>query len=460
MLLTIDIGTSTFKCAIWDYNGSRLKNTCVPLTINYRDGIKHETDPFQWQIAFEKCVKKTGALKSVEAIVISGNGPSLILVDKSGNPLVNARLWLDRRAQKYQDCVSKIMGGFVDASFFLPKILYIKNEENENYDKTKYFLGCPEYLAFILTGEAKNVFPCEGFDRWFWNDGILEKLDLDKSKFPSFIKPGEQFGTLNAKAAKKYGFSQDIPVISGGPDFFASILGSGVTKPGEICNRTGSSDGINLCVKVALHDKRFMSYSHPVPPYWNLSGVINTTGKAIEWGCGLLGVKGYDEFFNLAAKSAGGSNGLIFTPYLAGERSPLRSKEAKAVFNGMGLSTCKADIANSILEGIGFAVNDVLKIMEESGGEANRIHVTGGLCGSSFLNQIKADITGKEVVEGEYRETELLGLAVIGSCYMGKYASFKEASQTIVKAKKIYKPNERNKDLYNNLFNNYRNILQ
>jgi len=461
MLLTIDIGTSGFKSAVWDYDGNRAVFAGSSLSAGASEGGRHETDPNQWLRAFEQCCGKLGNLKQVDAIVISGNGPTLVpILDSSLNSQFSiessaAILWLDRRAVKYQDTVSEVMGGFVDAGFFLPKILAIKNDNNELYERTKFFLGCPEYLAYALTGEARNVFPCEGFDRWFWNDSVLEKLNLDKSKFPAFIKPGDQFGILSPRISDRFGFQTNIPVFSGGPDFFASILGSGVTEPAQACDRTGSSEGINLCTQIQINDSRLMSYAHPVKPFWNLSGIINTTGKAVDWGCGLLGAASFDDFIALAKTSKAGSDSLIFHPYLSGERAPLWNASARADFSGISLSSAGCDFANSILEGICFAIRDVLSVMNEAGGKAEQLRVTGRLAGCSYLNQLKADITRLEILEGVHKDAELLGLAIIGACSLGKFSSYKEASASLCRIERRYEPDVKKKELYEQMFMEY-----
>jgi len=471
MLLTIDIGTSTFKSALWNMESGNpfLAAVSVSLSIDVSGGVKHEADPSQWLRAFKECCKNLKDLKKVDAIIISGNGPSLVpvlgepsLKDDLRVPSENARLWLDRSAVKYQEQVSELMGGFVDASFFLPKILLIKNEEQKLYNKTKYFLGCPEYLAYALTGKAHSVFPCDGFDRWFWNDDVIEKLGIDPQKLPAFIRPGDLFGTINNSISDHFGFKKEIPVISGGPDFYAAILGSGVTEPGQVCDRTGSSEGINLCTSNLIKDARLMSYSHPVKPFWNLSGMINTTGKAIEWGCDLLGLKGFDDFLSLSNNCKPGSEGLVFLPYLAGERAPIWKSSARASWHGISFAAGKSEFANSILESIGFAVKDVISVMEEAAdaaGEvtrAEKLHVTGKLAGIEKLNRIKADITGREVLEPAYKEAELLGLAVIGSCYLGFFSSVTEASSSLVRIEKSYEPNLKNVDLYETLYQKYK----
>ena len=490
MLLTVDIGTSNFKSAVWDFNGSRLAFNTVPLSMSLSDGVRHEADSSQWLTAFENCclnLSVTVSLVNIEAIVISGNGPSLtpvlgksgikecseqsklltykdneqlpyssFLIPHSSFFAAPARLWLDRRAVKAAEHVSALLGEFVDASFYLPKALDIKINEPQMYEKVKYFLGCSELLAYALTGEARTVFPSDGFDRWFWNDSILECLDLDKEKFPPFIRPGEVFGCLASPIAARFGFKQNIPVVSGGPDFFAAILGAGVVKPGQVCDRAGTSEGINACTERCIADGRLMSYRHPVKPFWNLSGIISTTGKAIEWCRDLLGLQAYDEFFALAQTANAGSGSLVFLPYLAGERAPIWNPSARGMLRGLGLSSGRQEFARSVLEGICCAIRDIVSIMEESGAAIDELRVTGTLSDNEVLNQVKSDITQKQVLVPQQKEAELLGLAIIGSCALGKFTSFPEAVSALVHIEKTYEPDKNNIALYDKLFNEYR----
>jgi xylulokinase len=476
MLLTIDIGTSIFKSAIWDFEGNRLAFASVPLSICQSEGLRHEADSGQWLRAFEDCCRALGTrapganihLNSIEAIIICGNGPSLTPVlaapltetepgGESGLALHAApsRLWLDRRAVEAAKQVSVLAGGFVDPGFFLPKALDIKINEPLLYENTKVFLGCPELLAYTLTGEARTVFPSDGFERWFWNDSILESLGLDKEKFPPFIRPGEVFGRLIPKVAARFGFKPDLRVISGGPDFFAAILGTGVIRPGQVCDRAGTSEGINACTERRVSDERLMSYNHPVKPFWNLSGIVSTTGKAIEWGRDLLGIESYDAFHALAQTARAGAGGLVFLPYLAGERAPVWDPSKRGVLRGLSLATGRPEFARSVLEGICFAIRDITGIMEKDGVVIEELRVAGALSGSDLLNQIKADITKKPVIVPGQKETELMGLAIIGSCALGKYASFAEATSALVKIDKEFLPDAKNTALYDELFGEY-----
>jgi xylulokinase len=347
------------------------------------------------------------------------------------------------------------MGDFVDPGFFLPKALGIKNDEPELYERTKYFLYCPEYLAYALTAEARTVCPSEGFDRWYWNAAVLEKLALDPEKFPPFISPGNVIGTMLPSVAAHFGFTKNVPVIAGGPDFFVSILGSGVVKPGQVCDRSGTSEGINACTEKRIFDPALMSYGHPVKPFWNLSGIISTTGKAVEWAMDLLGIADHEAFFGLAGKAEANAGGLIFLPYLAGERAPIWDPHARGVFSGLSLSSGRAELAQAVISGICFAVRDVITVMEEAGAQVRELRVTGR-AGNAVLNGIKADISGREVLITGEEDAELLGLAIIGATALGKYASFAEAASGLVKIIERFQPDQKKAALYERQFAAYR----
>jgi xylulokinase len=363
------------------------------------------------------------------------------------------------------------MDGFVDPSFFLPKALAVKNREMALYEKTRWFLAAPEYLVCALTGEARTVIPSQGFEKWYWNDTALETLGLDKEKFPPLIRPGEFIGPVMAAIAARFGFKSNVKVFAGGPDFFVSILGTGTVRPGQACDRSGTSEGINLCSARRIDDRRLMCYGHPVTPYWNLSGIVSTTGEALAWGRDLLGMASlpFAAFFGLAESAPTGAGGLIFLPYLAGERAPLWDPHARGVFLGLSLGTGKAEAARAIAEGICFAIRDVISIMEEDGVPVEELRVTGKPGESAFLNQLKADVTGCPVLvprpraalgrktnPAETPPAELLGLTALGATALGAYASTEEAVRDLVGVAETFTPQEGKKPVYDDAFGTYR----
>jgi xylulokinase len=462
LILAVDIGTSTFKAGIFSRQGLCLNWTAVPTPLS------GETESGVWLAAFETAMSRLGNLGNLEALLISGNGPTLIPV--TGNPECGHRglsvpagkvlLWLDRQAEAESAKVSELAGAFVDPGFFVPKALWIKNHEARLYERTRHFLFAPEYLAFALTGEARTVFPSTGFERWYWDREMLEGLALESAKFPPFAAPGDLIGTISAAAASRFGFPRGLKVVAGGPDFFMSILGTGVTAAGQVCGRSGSSEGINLCTAARIIDDRLMSYGHPIKPLWNLSGIISTSGRAIAWARELLGLEAlpHGAFYDLAAGTGPGSRGLVFLPYLAGERAPLWDPHARGVFQGLSLATGRAELARAVCEGICFAIRDVIAVMEECGAPVGEIRVTGGPSESPFLNQLKADITRRPVLLPAQPNAELLGLAIIGATALGAYASLAEASKTLVRIDRVFEPHPA--PLYDERFAMYRELYR
>jgi xylulokinase len=467
MLLVIDIGTSNFKMALFDCDGTPSGNSVtVPMSI-----AAHEVESFQWLRAFSGAASLLPGIARTQMVVISGNGPTVVPV--TGEPGLSAtgelvlpagmaRHWLDRRAVEEAHRISEIMGSFVDPSFFLPKALAIKNREPALYDKTRYFLSSSEYLAYALTGEARTVLPADGFARWYWNDQVLAQAGLDAEKFPPFVFPGEVIGTVLPLIAARFGLPPKVKVVAGGPDFFVSILGTGAVHPGQVCDRSGTSEGINACTQNQIVDSRLMSYGHPAKPFWNLSGIISTSGKAIAWCRELLSLADapHSEFYGLAASSEAGSGGVIFLPYLAGERAPIWNPKARGVFMGLGLDSGRAEIARAVTEGVCFAIRDVITVMEDSGAPVKELRVTGGPSKSDFLNQLKADITGRPVLCPEVDDAELLGMVVIGATALGKYASFGQAADALVRIDREYTPNRAHKAVYDLLFKQYRELYR
>jgi xylulokinase len=465
----IDIGTSTFKAGLFQRDGRCIRRSAQPLPIESSGG-RYEADPAQWLRAFTAALDSLGSLAAVRALAVSGNGPTLVPVIGTPSlaggelrvPAEQARLWLDRRAQAESQTISAIAGGFVDPSFVLPKALFIKNRENALYERTRYFFSSSEYLAYALTGEARTVFPSAGFDRWYWNDRTLEAAGLAKEKFPPFVFPGELIGRVSKAASARFGFPPDLRVFAGGPDFFAAILGTGTIRPGQTCDRSGTSEGVNVCTQDRIVDPRLMSYGHPAKPFWNCSGIIATSGKALSWGRSVGGMEAlpYRAFYGLAASAAAGAGGVVFLPYLAGERSPIWDSRARGAFLGLDLNTRRAELARAVAEGVCFAIRDVLSVIRDLGAGVSELRVTGGPAESSFLNQLKADICGLPVLRPRMPEAELLGLTAISAAALGIYASAAEAAEQLVEIGDRFYPQEALASRYDRLFGVYRGAYQ
>lgn len=462
-ILTFDIGSTTVKGGLFSSGGKLLKSRSVNVVMHGTySSVFQEIEPLVWVNAVEEISKSlvssagSSAWKSVEAVVVSGNGPTLTIVDRFGNPLMPAMTWLDRRASVESEYIKEKTGTRIDPSFYLPKILWFQKHRPRIYEKTDYFFSPAEYINYLLTGEPYMVIPGEGLENLIWTDTLIDKLDLEKNKFPPTVNIGDRVGATLAAAEKTFGIPRGTPVFAGGPDFAMAILGSGAVNPGSGCDRAGTSEGINICSSSPVHDSRLMCYRHVVSPYWNVTGIISTTGKAVEWfQREFLPEMSFEELHSYAAEAVRGSGKLIFLPYLAGERAPLWDRHVRGTFLGLSLHHGRKETARAVLESAGYAIRDVLETMEAAGVCTGELRIAGSIGEVEVWNQIKADITGKRVLVPEVSLSELTGGLCTALYGLGRFGSLKEASERIVSIKKVFEPGN-SRSIYDDLFELYR----
>ncbi len=462
-ILTFDIGSTIVKGGLFSSGGELLKSCSARVEMQGTySSVFQEIDPLLWVNAVEEILKSllstTGRAgrNLLEAVVVSGNGPTLTVIDKSGKPLIPAMTWLDRRALTESEHIKGKTGVWIDPSFYLPKILWLRKHRRSIYEKADYFLSPAEYINYLLTGEPFMVIPGEGLENLIWTGELVEKLELAKDKFPPTVDIGAEVGFTAAAAETKFGIPRGVPVFAGGPDFAMAILGSGAVEPGSGCDRAGTSEGINICSSSPVQNSRLMCYRHVITPYWNVTGIISTTGKAVEWfQREFLPEISFDQLYSYAAGAEKGSGKLMFLPYLAGERAPLWDMHARGTFLGLSLHHGRKEMARAVLESTGFAIRDVLETMANSGVHTDELRIAGSAGRIEVWNQIKADITGKRVFVPEVSLSELTGGLCTALFGLGRFGSLKDASQKIVSIAKVFEPgNDRN--IYDDLFNLYR----
>ncbi len=460
MILAIDIGTSVCKGALFLTDGTLVKRHEVPLSIiSTPDPLRHEADPREWISAVRTIIASFGPEAfSVEGIAVSGNGPTLLPVDDSGEPLHNALTWMDRRSIEEATRIGSFMGAFVDPSFYLPKALWFFNNRREMYDSTRSFISCPEFLILAMTGESAMVFPSTGYEAVIWSPEGIRAMGLDPDKFPKSVRPGDMVGRIGEKAASLFGLKEGVPVFAGGPDFVMSLLGTGTVHPGRACDRSGTSEGINLCSPVRVSDRRLLCQGHVISGRFHISGIISTSGKSLAW---LKAVSGrenlpYDAITEEAGKSQPGAGGLLFLPYLSGERAPIWDPRARGAFIGLTLSHGFGDMARAVMEAVGFAILDVIRTMEENGLAIDELRITGSQAKSPLWNQIKADITGRRILVPALKDSELAGDLAVALKGMGIHRTLEDASDAVAVIEKIYEPDRGNGKRYERLFELYR----
>jgi xylulokinase len=461
LVLAVDVGTSTLKAALFDERASLLgiAQAETPLV---RVAGGYEVDAGVWLRALRDAVARlgSGVRSRASAIVVSGNGPTVVPVDAGGTPLHRALLWMDGRGQEEARAAAAgaDAAAGVDTSFFLSKVLWFSSHRPEVMDRVASFLGCPEFVAAWLTGERCAILPTPEYERYYWTAKAARALGIEPRLLPTAITTGQRVGRLLPAAAADLDLPAGLPVVGGGPDFIVSLLGTATVDLGSTNDRAGSSEGVNRCSTAAVADMRLLCLPHIVPGRTNVSGLISTSGKAIDWlrgACGRAG-GGYEELFAAAAGAPAGARRLLFLPYLAGERTPHWDPLARGAFVGLTLAHSWGDLARSVLESIGFAIRDVLEVMEEHALTVAEMRVAGTQARADTLNRIKADITGRSLLVPEVPESELMGDACVGLAALGVHGDPVEAARACVRIERRFDPDPALRAVYDDLYGLYR----
>jgi xylulokinase len=462
MIAAFDIGTTVLKGALFSEKGAFLKfssRILVPSDAGEKGCYEADTD--RWKSSFSEISAElldSESRSDLRAVVISGNGPTLVPVGRDGSFLEPVMTWMDRRGTAQAEKIRELQDFYIDPTFYLPKALWIMDECPEVYEKTDFFLSCPESMAYWLTGEALTILPGLNFEKYFWRPELLNSLGIDKDKFPGFRKPGHIAGKITKTASAESGLPAGIPVVSAGPDFVVTLLGTAAVYPGRACDRSGTSEGINLCTDKYVEDPRLMGYGHVVEPWFNVSGIISTSGRALEWTRDRLGSpqQKFADFLKAAEDIKAGSDKLIFLPYLAGERAPHWDPAARGAFIGLGLNHGRGEMIKSVLESVGYAILDVIEVMSENGAEVDELRITGGPSKSPLWNQIKSDITGRKILVPESSESELLGNLVLALRALGETDDLAGAADRVVRIKTVYEPDIDATKIYREYFELYK----
>jgi xylulokinase len=466
MILTVDIGTSMMKAALFQRSGAVVSRAEAPVALfTHPDPVRHEVDAREWVRALRQLSSMLGLSggERVEAVVVSGNGPTLVPAAADGAPLANAMTWMDRRGVEEARIVGEKRGAPTDPAFYLPKALWLYRNQPRVYARARWFFSCPEYVTFVLTGTAVTFLPTPQYTKTImWDADAVRLLGMDPEKFPPFIEPGVLVGKVSAAGAAATGVPEGVRVFAGAPDFIVSLLGTATVVPGRCCVRSGTSEGVNLCSRTETKDPRLMCVSHLAAGCYNVSGVISTSGKALEWFKNATGKTNasYDDLFDDIAQVPAGSNRLLFLPYLTGERAPIWDPRARGAFIGLTLNHHRRDMTRAVVESVAYAVRDIVEVMEEAGASVEDLRITGTPSRSPLWNQIKADVTGRRILVPAQKDSDLAGDACLALYGLGEHGSIAAASEAIVSMGAVFEPDAARGRVYDEMFGLYRESYQ
>ena len=443
-LLGIDIGTSGTKTVLFDEELREIANSTVEYPNYQEQPLWAEQEPVDWWNATVQSIKNVitgidGA--DVAGIGLSGQMHGLVLLDKDNNVLRRSIIWCDQRTEQECEEITQIIGKerLIEITanpaltgFTASKIRWVQKNEPEVWAKTAHVLLPKDYVRFMLTGVyATEVSDASGMQlldikNRCWSDEMLDKLNIDRSLLGDMYESEDVTGRLTAEVAALTGLSTDCVVVGGAGDQAAAAIGNGIVEEGLLSDTIGTSGVIFATTDAPLIDAggRVHTFCHAVRGKWHIMSVTQGAGLSLQWFrnnfCdtekAIAAEKGtdvYNVMVDEVKDIAPGSDGVVFLPYLMGERSPILDPNAKGVFFGVTNAATKAHMLRAVLEGITYSQRDCLSVIRDMGVNASQIRMGGGGARNEYWRQMFADNLGCDITTVNHSEGGALGVAIL-----------------------------------------------
>ena len=460
-ILAFDIGTSSIKSSLVSISGDILDTETYEYGLLYEKAGWVTQDSELWwtgaRVTANQLLDRNPNLRNqINCIGVCGHMLGCLPVDAHGIPLSHAMIHADTRALDESEYIGKAVGhreiyrqtgSILSAQSPLAKVLWIKNNCPEIYKKTARFLQSKDYLVSKLTGNIDITdFSDASHAQWIdihkkeYLKDVYAELSLDLDKFPALHKGTDITGYLKKPAAAALGLQADIPVIAGGGDGACASIGSGVTTSGgEVYSCIGTTAWISYNSQTPVIDEKSRIFDIMAldGESFGVFGTMQAAGKCIDWACDLFKIKDEIQFDKEAAMAPKGSEGLIFLPYLDGERSPIFDERARGMFFSIDANHKRPHFTRSVLEGVSFALRSILEVYREQK-EISDLRVIGGGAQSSLWMQILSDICKTNIYLTAEKTSSItsLGVALAAAVGIGAYKNLDEASSRIAVVKK------------------------
>ena len=420
-----------------------------------------EQDPEAWWAALVAVTNRVTAAAGgagragaeIAAICCVGQGPTLVAVDVAGRAVHPAITWMDGRSTVEAADLERATGLAGWGLGILPAALWLERNDAPAASHAKWYLNAWEWAAFRLTGEARTT---RSLGQVLPDPARAGSVGLAADRIPPVVDSGSIVGGLTSAAAEALGLRPGIPVVAGMVDSFASFHGAGLIDAGDAVDTGGTSGGLAVYWDSRPDVPGAWVARAPLPDRWIVGGAMSATGKALDWlADDVLGGGSVEALIAEAATVAPGADGLVFLPYLAGERSPLWDPGARGAFVGLTLAHGKAHLTRAVLEAAALALRHVAAPILAAGLRIDQLVVTGGTARADTWNQIKADVLGVPVVIPAVRETAVAGAAILGATAVGWHTDVLTAIAAIVRTDHRLEPDSRRAAVYDALFEAY-----
>jgi xylulokinase len=472
-LIGVDIGTSGTKTVLFDTAGNTVASALAEYPL-YQPHIGWaEQDPEDWWKATWTTIKevlhKSGvAAEDVKGIGLSGQMHGAVLLDGDNNVLRKSIIWCDQRSSAECDQITSLIGRerLIEITanpaltgFTASKVMWVKNNEPQIFEKVKKILLPKDYIRFRLTGEfATEVSDASGMQlmdipKRKWSSEVLEKLGIERSMLGELYESYEISGKVTKAVAELTGLKEGTPVAGGAGDQAAGAVGNGIVRKGVISSTIGTSGVVfAFSENVSIDPKgRVHTFCHAVPGTWHIMGVTQGAGLSLKWfrdnfcieekrTAELMKIDPYVLMDQEAEKVGVGCDGLIYLPYLMGERTPHLDPNAKGVFFGLSAKHEKQDMLRAVMEGVVYSLKDSLEIIKEMGVDISEVRASGGGGKSKLWRQMRADAFGTEITTINSSEGGALGVAILAGVGAGIYSSVEQACDEVIKVKTRQNP--------------------
>jgi xylulokinase len=481
LVLGLDVSTTATKAVALDRQGAVRATGVAEYGYDTPRPLWSEQDPELWWSGTAEAIR--GALAEarasaddVEAVGLTGQMHGLVALDGAGEVLRPAILWNDQRTQAECDEIRRLLGrerlvaitgNDALTGFTAPKILWVRRNEPDVWSRIAHLALPKDFVRFRLTGDLA-VDKADGagtllFDlaRRDWSGEVLEALGIDPAWLPDTFEGPDVTGRITADAAEVTGLAPGTPVVAGGGDQAAAAVGVGAVEPGVVSVSLGTSgvvfattDGPSVEPEGRLH-----AFCHAVPGRWHVMGVMLSAAGSLRWFRDALAPgTAFGELVDEAASVPRGSDGLLFLPYLTGERTPHPDPLARGAFVGLTVRDDRAHLTRAVLEGVAFGLRDSLELMRGVGMEPpGQIRVTGGGSKSALWRGILADVLGATVVTTSSSEGAAQGAAMLAAVGVGWYATVEEACGRLVEVADAVAPSA-DGDAYVPAYERYRRL--
>jgi xylulokinase len=457
MWLGVDVGTGGSRALLVDERGAvRAGYTALHEDMHMERPLWAEQRPENWWDAVVQAIRgalaKAGAAgPDVRGIGLSGQMHGLVILDGGNRVIRPSLIWCDQRSQAQVDFVNARMGrenvlkytaNPVLTGFTLPKLLWVRDNEPQHFERVRKMLLPKDYVRFRLTGEfASEVSDASGtavFDvvnrRWSYE--MMDGLELDRAILPKCYESSEITGSITAQVAELTGLKAGTPVVGGGGDQAASAVGNGIVEEGIVSCTLGTSGVVFAHMEKVAYDPagRVHTFCHAVRDKWHVMGVTQGAGLSLQWFRNQLAPgTDYDALTAEAARSTAGAQGLFWLPYLMGERTPHLDAAARGGWIGLTNRHTRADLVRALIEGVSYSQRDCLDIIESLGVTVNSVRASGGGARSAFWRGLLAGILNKRVVTLETQEGSAYGAALLALAGTGAYGSVPEVCRAAIR---------------------------